>query len=313
MKHLGKTIKNYKGSNSVYERDHAFSGNPTATNRTFSLDTQRQIFGQHGLGDFRKPTIQVQHSVTEVTDFRFVEAKILKGQNGPQGLPSPHSMDDTETLVLMLEDSKAQLSLTLYYTTFNNDATIASYSKLDNNSNQEVVIHKDFSFMADFPAADYEIVTLQGAYAREKTVRRQQVEQGIFSISSNRGASGHAQTPALLLCEQGVTEDAGNVFAIQLMYSGNFEPQLFTPNLKTIQNPCLSLDPGWFLFSPNGCFLLDKKEFPLYGISVEKNTKRKETHMNSLPNHHFQNKYFYQLSLDGGPLTQYAGLIFFQE
>ncbi|CIX42566.1 IS1380-Spn1 transposase [Streptococcus pneumoniae] len=84
-------------------------------------------------------------------------------------------------------------------------------------------------------------------------------------------------------------------------------------NLKTIQNPCLSLDPGWFLFSPNGCFLLDKKEFPLYGISVEKNTKRKETHMNSLPNHHFQNKSFYQLSFDGGHLNQYGGLIFFQE
>ncbi|SNE38077.1 IS1380-Spn1 transposase [Streptococcus pneumoniae] len=93
----------------------------------------------------------------------------------------------------------------------------------------------------------------------------------------------------------------------------HFVPQLFTPNLKTIQNPCLSLDPGWFLFSPNGCFLLDKKEFPLYGISVEKNTKRKETHMNSLPNHHFQNKSFYQLSFDGGHLTQYGGLIFFQE
>ncbi|MEE5918752.1 ZmpA/ZmpB/ZmpC family metallo-endopeptidase-related protein, partial [Streptococcus pneumoniae] len=25
------------------------------------------------------------------------------------------------------------------------------------------------------------------------------------------------------------------------------KPQLFTPNLKTIQNPCLNLDPGWFL------------------------------------------------------------------
>ncbi|EHZ38477.1 hypothetical protein SPAR62_1555 [Streptococcus pneumoniae GA40028] len=59
-------------------------------------------------------------------------------------------------------------------------------------------------------------------------------------------------------------------------------------------------------------FLLDKKEFPLYGISVEKNTKRKETHMNSLPNHHFQNKSFYQLSFDGGHLTQYGGLIFFR-
>ncbi|EHZ39644.1 hypothetical protein SPAR62_0799 [Streptococcus pneumoniae GA40028] len=35
--------------------------------------------------------------------------------------------------------------------------------------------------------------------------------------------------------------------------------------------------------------------------------------MNSLPNHHFQNKSFYQLSFDGGHLTQYGGLIFFQE
>ncbi|MDS8155496.1 amino acid permease, partial [Streptococcus pneumoniae] len=41
-------------------------------------------------------------------------------------------------------------------------------------------------------------------------------------------------------------------------WAAYFKPQLFTPNLKTIQNPCLSLDPGWFLFSPNGCFLLDK-------------------------------------------------------
>lgn len=59
-------------------------------------------------------------------------------------------MDDTETLALILEDPQAKLSLTLYYTAFDNDATIASYSKLENNSNQEVIIHKDFSFMADF-------------------------------------------------------------------------------------------------------------------------------------------------------------------
>ena len=60
-------------------------------------------------------------------------------------------MDNTETLVLMLEDSKAQLSLNLYYTAFDNDSTIAScVSKLVNNSNQEVVIHKDFSLWLIF-------------------------------------------------------------------------------------------------------------------------------------------------------------------
>ena len=49
------------------------------------------------------------------------------------------------------------------------------------------------------------------------------MEQGIFSISSNRGASGHAQTPALILADHEVTEDAGSALAFQLLYSGNFE------------------------------------------------------------------------------------------
>ncbi|EJG76567.1 hypothetical protein SPAR48_2324, partial [Streptococcus pneumoniae SPAR48] len=43
----------------------------------------------------------------------------------------------------------------------------------------------------------------------------------------------------------------------------------------TIQNPCLSLDPGWFLFHPMGVFTR-QKEFPLYGISVEKTQKERK-------------------------------------
>ncbi|MDV8179179.1 peptidase S74, partial [Streptococcus pneumoniae] len=46
---------------------------------------------------------------------------------------------------------------------------------------------------------------------------------------------------------------SGPDYATLGMYKGSADwkyiPQLFTPNLKTIQNPCLSLDPGWFLFS----------------------------------------------------------------
>ena len=53
--------------------------------------------------------------------------------------------------------------------------------------------------MADLPAGTYDVISLQGAYAREKTVRRHKLEQGIFKMASNRGASGHAQTPSLIL------------------------------------------------------------------------------------------------------------------
>ena len=45
LKHLGRPIPSYHFSNTVHEKDHAFSGNPTPDNRTFSLDTQRQILG----------------------------------------------------------------------------------------------------------------------------------------------------------------------------------------------------------------------------------------------------------------------------
>ncbi len=223
LKHLGRPIPSYHFSNTVHEKDHAFSGNPTPDNRTFSLDTQRQILGQHGLGDFRKPSIQIQHGATEVTDFLYVGANIYSGSVEATGLPNPHTVDQAETLALIFEDDQAALRLTLYYTAYEDRATITSFSKIENCSDEIVVIHKAFSVLADVPAGDYDVITLQGAYAREKTVRRQQVEQGIFSISSNRGASGHAQTPALILADHEVTEDAGSALAFQLLYSGNFE------------------------------------------------------------------------------------------
>lgn len=235
LRHLGKKIKRYHGANKVFEKDHAFSGNPNPAVRTFSLDTQRQILGQHGLGDFRKPSLQIQHDQTEVTDFRFVEAKRLTGGVEAAGLPNPHSQEEAETLALVLEDKVAQLRLTLYYTAFAHHSTIAAFSKLENLSSAPVVIRKNLSFMADVPAADYDVVTLQGAYAREKTVRRQKVEQGVFSISSNRGASGHAQTPALILCDHETTENAGNALALQLMYSGNFEALIQKNQLNEVR------------------------------------------------------------------------------
>ncbi len=77
--------------------------------------------------------------------------------------------------------------------------------------------------MADIPGRLYDSNTLQGAYAREKTVRSTQGEQGIFSISSNRGASGHSNTSSSTMRTRSHRGCWECVFAIQLMYSGNFE------------------------------------------------------------------------------------------
>ncbi|MEY8435505.1 alpha-galactosidase [Streptococcus hyointestinalis] len=223
LRHFGRKVLNYHQSNAIHERDHAFSGQLNPDVRTYSYDTQRQILGLHGLGDFRQPSLKIQHGVTDVTRFVFDRAKVVKGMALEVQLPYPHSLENAETLVFTLIDSVAQLELNLYYTVLEDYNTIVTYRQIRNLSDEQVVIHRALSTMVDFPAGDYDVVTLQGAYAREKTVRRQHLEQGIHSVVSNRGASGHAQTPALILCEQETTESAGQAWAFQLMYSGNFQ------------------------------------------------------------------------------------------
>lgn len=223
LRHIGGKIANYHGSNAIFEKDHAFSGNPTPDNRTFSYDTQRQIFGVHGFGDFRCPSLKIQHDNNELTQFKLKDSHILQGIVEATGLPSPHSTESAETLVFVLEDEFAKLRLMLYYTAYADRATISTFAKISNLSDKAVVINRALSTMLDVPASNYDVITLQGAYAREKTVRRQKVEQGIFSIASNRGASGHAQTPAMILCDGTATEDAGQALALQLLYSGNFQ------------------------------------------------------------------------------------------
>ena len=179
--------------------------------------------GLHGLGDFRQPSLKIQHGVSDVTRFEFSKAEVVKEISLESKLPYPHSLENAETLIFTLVDKVADLELKLYYTVVEDNNTIVTYSEVINNSNQAVVIHRALSAMADVPARDYDVVTLQGAYAREKTVRRQRVEQGIFKVASNRGASGHAQTPALILCDHEASEGAGEALAFQLMYSGNFQ------------------------------------------------------------------------------------------
>ena len=275
LKHLGRKIESYHFSNTVFERDHAFSGNPRSNERSFSLDTQRQVLGQHGLGDFRQPSLQVQHANNEVTDFRFVESQLIKGGLEVPGLPSPHSTEDAETLAFILEDTVARLRLTLYYTAFEDSNTIATFTKLENIGRETAIIHKNLSLMADLPAGTYDVISLQGAYAREKTVRRHKLEQGIFKIASNRGASGHAQTPSLIICDSETTEEAGQVWAIQLLYSGNFEAWIQQNQLNEVRlgiginedNFAWKLEAGQTFYSPVA--LLNYSAQGLTGLSHE--------------------------------------------
>lgn len=235
-KHFGGPIREYHYSNTVNEIDHSFSPNPTLKDRTFSLDTQRNLIGQWGRGDFRKPSIILRHTNNMTTEFKYLDYSIQNENLTPEGLPAPYAgSGEAETLIIHLADSVLDLQLNLYYTLYKDSNTIGLYKELINNSEEEVIIEKIHSFILDAPKGDYDAITFNGAYGREKLVQRQEVKQGYYEHSSSRGASGHGHTPSIILADKATTDYDGEVVMLQLMYSGNFQAYVQSNQLQEVR------------------------------------------------------------------------------
>ena len=78
------------------------------------------------------------------------------------------------------------------------------------------------SAVLDLPDADWQLVTLSGTWARERHVHDRVLVPGRQSVGSLRGATGHEHSPFLAVRRAATTEDAGEAFAMSLVYSGNF-------------------------------------------------------------------------------------------
>ena len=78
------------------------------------------------------------------------------------------------------------------------------------------------SLSLDLPDADWRMVGLSGAWARERHVTDRALVPGRQSVSSVRGASGHEHNPFLALRRATTDEAHGEVYGFSLVYSGNF-------------------------------------------------------------------------------------------
>ncbi|UUX35098.1 alpha-galactosidase [Fundicoccus culcitae] len=236
VRHIGKKVQTYQHSNLLIDKDHSFSPAPFADNRNFSLDTQRQILGQHGLGDFRVPSIIIANDENQLSDFKFKDYTIFQGLPEEKTLPFPYdNSHTTQTIVFTLEDSILDLTLEIYFSIYEESSTISTHRKLINHSSNQYKIKKIDSFTIDLQPLDYQFITFQGAYGREKEMVIDSLKQGTHSISSTRGASGHSQSPSLIIGENKVNESYGECIAVQLMYSGNFHVTVQKNQLREIR------------------------------------------------------------------------------
>lgn len=189
------------------------------------LEVIPQEYPSYGNPDLRSPAIQIKlaNGVT-VTDFRYDSHEIFKGKKILKGLPATYveNEDEAETLEITLKDEFTGLRIVLSYTLFKNYDAITRSCKVINDSNEEVDILRVLSANVDFNNSEFDLIQLSGSWARERHIVRTPLRSGGQCVESRRGSSSHAQNPFMALVSKDTTEDNGEVYGFNLIYSGNF-------------------------------------------------------------------------------------------
>ena len=187
----------------------------------YSLDTVLLEYSGVGKGDFRHTPIEIiMPDGSFVTDFVFSKFEVFK--SAPDLDTELPFAEGGETLCIELNDKKYEnIILKLYYTVFSESNVIARFATLENGSDSPVYIRKFMSFMLDLPTTDYELLTLDGGWAKEAHINTRALSEGIVVNDSTTGSSSNKHNPAFLLKKKDTTETHGEVLGFNLVYSGN--------------------------------------------------------------------------------------------
>lgn len=227
-RYWGRRVSDWRGSARFLFVERAFTPCPDPANPTFSLDTLPQEYPVFGSSDFRVPALEVrQPNGSTLVKLAYSGYRILEGKPPIEGLPSVYAEgnDRAQTLEIDLIDSLIGLKATLSYTVFDDFDAIARSVRLRNEGPDALTVLRAMSASVDLPSSNYEVLRLCGDWARERGVVRTPVAAGSICLESRRGTSSHQMNPFIALVSPGTDEDQGEVFAMSLVYSGNFLAQ----------------------------------------------------------------------------------------
>ena len=199
--------------------ENPFTPETNARDRLSFLDSFPMEYPCGGVGDYRESAISVRsaagHRGLQLT---YESHRIYQGKKPLEGLPATWgSEQDTETLELVLTDKVLGLKAVLSYSIFEGIDAVVRSTKLINESGSPVYIDRILSAAMDMDNRGYDKILLHGSWARERHIDRTPVGYGMQGMSSLRGEEGHQTHPFMALLEKTATEDAGEVYGINLV------------------------------------------------------------------------------------------------
>ena len=222
-RYWGKRLKNplNRADSSVYSgRNLVPFDMPLGNSDVLPLE-----YSGYGNSDMRIPSAEFTFADgSRVSRLTYKGYEILDGKPALEGLPATYCEegDKVDTLVIQLEDTYQNVDVFLSYSVFEDLDAITRSTKIVNRG-EKLLLDSAMSATVDFYGSpEQETLHLDGAWTRERHITRQPVVYGNQGIDSRYGCSSAMHNPFIALCDKNATENHGNVYGFNLVYSGNF-------------------------------------------------------------------------------------------
>ena len=190
-----------------------------------ALERLPQEYPSFGLGDMREGALTVEGPDGScAVDLRLVSGEILNEKPALAGLPATRG-EGCAALRLVTRDAHTGLEVCLDYAIYDDCPAIVRSAKLVNGGDAPLTVTRALSLCLDLPDTNWDLITLAGSWARERSVCRRPLVQGFQGVSTQRGASSLQVSPFMALARKETTEAAGEALGAALIYSGNFIAQ----------------------------------------------------------------------------------------
>ncbi len=225
--YYGKKISDYHVRHLMRLNENPFTPCVNNRERASFNDLFAFEYPTFGVGDFRETCLKVRNKYgAAACSLVYKSHKIYAGKPALSGLPATFgSESECETLELVMTDPVLKLDVTLVYTVFEDNSAITRSARIQNLAEDDIYLTNALSMCVDLDGLNYEMISLHGSWARERHIDRRPVMHGKNRIASIRGESSHQDHPFIAVMTPETTEDVGEVYGFNFVYSGNFIAQ----------------------------------------------------------------------------------------
>lgn len=189
-------------------------------NDAYCMNIVPQEFGFQGRGDYREPSLIISDDNGNFTlDLTYKTHQISNDKESDSPLPLSRKAD--KVLTVWLADEKRQLEVGLIYKVFYEEDVIVRSTLLKNTGEKNLQIRKLMSASLDLQQDQLIQMSFHGEWIKEMGLVELPVSESSLINGSRVGFSSSTTNPGYLLRKPDTTEDNGEVWGFNLIYTGN--------------------------------------------------------------------------------------------